>query len=117
MATDSPSMSTLMPVSMGSVSSRLAAGATWPTAEANTPPPMAPMAGGMAGRAGKSSTGMVMRPNSALPQVSTASAPSVTSSTSSAGRLRLISASSLPGMSTRPSSDTSASIAARAETS
>ncbi len=75
------------------------------------------MLGGMAGSVGKSSTGIVISPNSALPQVRTASWPSVVISTSSAGRLRLISASRRPGISTRPSSATSASIVARAETS
>ena len=75
------------------------------------------MLGGIVGMVGKSSTGMVIRPNSAVPQVSTASEPSVTISTSSAGRLRLISASSRPGISTLPVSATSASIVARAETS
>ncbi len=71
----------------------------------------------MAGRVGKSSTGIVSRPNSAPPQVSTASDPEVTIWTGSAGRLLVISASTRPGISTLPGSATSASIEARADTS
>lgn len=102
---------------MGSVSSRLAAAATWLTAVANAPPPTAPTFGGIGGITGKSSSGIVIRPNSVLPQVSTASEPLLTISTGRAGRLRVISARTLPGISTRPGSATSASTSARADTS
>ena len=106
-----------MPVSIGSVSSRLAEGATCATAAASRPPPTAPIFGGISGSAGNSSTGMVCSPNSALPQVRIASPPSVTISTGWSGRLLVISASTRPGISVRPGSATWASTVARADTS
>src|SRR6266702_337066 len=72
----SPSISIRTPVSEGSVSSRPAATAVWITAVANASLPTVPAAGGISGRAGYSSSGMVSRLNVALPQVSTARPPS-----------------------------------------
>ena len=64
-----PSMSTHTPVSMGSVSSRLADGTTWAAAAASTPPSTVPEAAGGSGRPGYSSTGRATSSNSALPQL------------------------------------------------
>src|ERR1700761_6501243 len=50
--TDSPEISTRIPVSMGSVSSRPAATATWPIASANTSAPNAPVSSGSVGNVG-----------------------------------------------------------------
>ena len=75
-----PSKSRQTPVSIGSVSSRLAAGTTWPAAAARTPPSTVPAAAGGSGSAGKSSMGSETSMNSALPQVRlTASAVEVNS--------------------------------------
>ncbi len=112
-----PSMSRQTPVSMGSVSSRLAAGATWPMAGPSTPPSMVPARGGGAGSAGYSSAASAYRVNSALPQVRLTASATAATSTASAGRLRVISVSSRPGTITVPGSATSASICAVADTS
>ena len=110
-------MSRQTPVSMGSVSSRLAAVTTWLMAAPRTPPSTVPASGGGAGSSGYSSAGSANRVNSALPQVRFTVSASVATSTASAGRLRVISASSRPGTITVPGSPTSASICAVAETS
>ena len=110
-------MSRQTPVSMGSVSSRLAAGPTWPMAAPRTPPSTVPASGGAAGRSGYSSAGRANRVNSALPQVRFTTSATVVISTARAGRLRVISASRRPGTITMPGSPISASICAVAETS
>jgi hypothetical protein len=102
----SPSISILTPVSAGRVSSRPAAIADWLTAVAKASLPTDPAAGGIAGSAGYSSSGMVSRLNVALPQVRTARPESAVICTGLAGRLRLISASSRPETSAEPSSVT-----------
>ena len=113
----SPSISTLTPVSAGSVSSRPAAMADWLTAEANASLPTEPAAWGISGSAGYSSSGMVSSVNVALPQVRTALPPSDAICTGRAGRLRLISASSRPETSALPSSSVTTGTVAWAETS
>ena len=50
--TFSPEISTRMPVSIGSVSSRPAATATWPMASANSSDEMTPVSSGSAGSVG-----------------------------------------------------------------
>ena len=59
-------ISRLTPVITGSVSSRLAAGATWPIAVASTPPSTEPASSGSSGSRGYSLTGKVTRVNQAL---------------------------------------------------
>ena len=99
------------------MSSRLAAGATWPTAAARSPPSTVPAVRDSTGRSGYSSTGRVTSVNEALPQVRLTPSGSSANSTGRLGRLRVISASSRPGTSTVPGSATSAPTSARAETS
>ena len=65
----SPSISTLTPVMTGSVSSRLAAGATCPIAVASAPPSSVPASLGSSGSRGYSFTGKVTRVKEAGPQV------------------------------------------------
>ena len=76
-----------------------------------------PVACGMSGRVGYSSTGIVWRLNRAEPQVSETLAPSMVISTGLFGRLRQMSASSRPETRARPSSWTDAGKVARAEVS
>src|ERR1019366_7228572 len=114
---DSPSMSRHTPVSIGSVSSLLADGTTCAAAPASTPPSTIPAARGGSGSAGYSSAGSATSVNSALPQVRLTMSATDENSAGAWGRLRVISASSLPGTSTVPGSATSASTAMRAETS
>ena len=114
---ESPSISTFTPVMTGSVSSRLAAGATWPIAVASAPPSTVPASRGSSGSRGYSLTGRVTRVNDAGPQVTMTSSFSWSSSTGSEGRLLVISASSRPGTSAVPSSATSASTPILADTS
>ncbi len=64
-----PSISIRTPVSTGSMSSRPAAVTAWATAWENTSLLTMPVASGMSGRAGYSSTGIVWRVNVAEPQV------------------------------------------------
>ncbi len=113
----SPSISIRTPVSEGSVSSRPAATAVWPTAVANASLPTVPAAGGISGSAGYSSSGMVSRLNVALPQDRTARPPSELIWTGRPGRLLLISASSRPETSALPAACASTGILASAETS
>ena len=115
--TVSPSISIRTPVSTGSVSSRPAAMATWAAAEAKTSPGTVPVAVGICGSAGYSSTGRVWRVNREEPQTTVARTPSVEISTGRLGRARQMSASSRPETRTVPSSSTSASTETRAETS
>ena len=112
----SPSISTFTPVMTGSVSSRLAAGVTWPIAVANTPPSTVPASRGSSGSRGYSPRGSVTRLKDAGPQVKVTSSLSSTS-TGCPGRLRVISASSRPGTRAVPGSVTSASMLIRADTS
>ena len=77
----------------------------------------APVAAGIAGRAGYSSTGIVCSVNVAEPQRSVTFAPSIDMSTGLFGRLRQMSASSRPETRALPSSCTAAGIDARAEVS
>ena len=114
---ESPSISTFTPVMTGSVSSRLAAGATWPIAVASAPPSTVPASRGSSGSRGYSLTGRVTRVNDAGPQVTMTSSFSWSSSTGCEGRLLVISASSRPGTSAVPSSATSASTWILADTS
>ncbi len=99
------------------MSSRPAATAAWLTAEAKTSPGTVPVAVGIAGRAGYSSTGRVGRVNRELPQTTLTRWPSVEISTGRLGRLREMSLSSRPDTSTVPASSMSASSPTRAETS
>ncbi len=115
--TVSPAISIRTPVRIGSVSSRLAATVTWATAELNTSDDTVPASAGISGRAGYSSTGIVIRVNRLAPQVSTIFAPSWASSTGLSGRLRQMSASSRPDTSAWPGSLTSAGTSTLAETS
>ena len=69
----SPSISRFTPVMTGSVSSRLAAGATWPIAVANRPPSTVPASRGSSGSRGYSLTGRVTRVKEAGPQVTVTS--------------------------------------------
>jgi hypothetical protein len=114
-----PSISTFTPVMTGSVSSRLAAGVTWPTAVASAPPSTVPASRGSSGSLGYSPMGSVTRLKDAGPQVSTTSSASSASptSTGSPGRLRVISASRRPGMRAVPGSATSAGTRILADTS
>ncbi len=113
----SPSTSTFTPVITGSVSSRLAAGTTWPIAVASAPPSTVPASRGSSGSLGYSLTGSVTRVNEAGPQVRVTSSAPWSTSTGSGGRLRVISASRRPGTSAVPGSDTSASTRILADTS
>ena len=112
-----PSISIRTPVSTGSMSSRPAAVTAWATALANRSLRTVPVAWGMSGRVGYSSTGIVWRLNRAEPQVSETFAPSMVISTGLFGRLRQMSASSRPETSALPSSCTEAGSVARAEVS
>ncbi len=112
-----PSISMRTPVNTGSMSSRPAAVTAWATAPANTSLPTVPLADGILGRVGYSSTGRVCRLKRAEPQVSETRVPSSTISTGLSGRLRQMSASSRPLTRARPSADTSADSVARAEVS
>lgn len=76
-----------------------------------------PVAVGIWGRAGYSSTGRVGRVNRELPQTTLTRWPSVEISTGLLGRLREMSFSSRPETSTVPASSMSASSSTRAETS
>ena len=69
----SSSISRFTPVMTGSVSSRLAAGATWPIAVASTPPSTVPASRGSSGSRGYSLTGRVTRVNDAAPHVTVTS--------------------------------------------
>ena len=69
----SSSISRFTPVMTGSVSSRLAAGATWPIAVASTPPSTVPASRGSSGSRGYSLTGRVTRVKDAGPQVTVTS--------------------------------------------
>jgi hypothetical protein len=69
----SSSISRFTPVMTGSVSSRLAAGATWPIAVASTPPSTVPASRGSSGSRGYSLTGRVTRVNDAGPHVTVTS--------------------------------------------
>ena len=113
----SPSISSRIPVSTGSVSSRPAATATWATAAANAAPARVPVCTGISGRLGYSSTGSVGSENVALPQTSCTLVPSVVSVTGRAGSARVISASRRPDTSTVPASSTTASTSTRPLTS
>ena len=113
----SPAISILMPVSAGRVSSRPAAIATWPMAEAIASLPTDPASGGISGSVGYSSSGSRTRVKVALPHLSVARVPSVTRSTGLAGSDRTISASRRPETSTAPSSSVITGTVAWAETS
>ena len=113
----SPWISILMPVSAGSVSSRPAAIATWPMAEASASLPTDPASGGISGSVGYSSSGSRTRVKVALPHLSVARVPSVTRSTGLAGSDRTISASRRPETRTAPSSSVITGTVAWAETS
>ena len=69
----SSSISTFTPVMTGSVSSRLAARATWPIPVASTPPSTVPASRGSSGSRGYSLTGRVTSVNDAGPQVTVTS--------------------------------------------
>ena len=112
-----PSKSRQTPVSMGSVSSLLAAGTTWAMAAASTPPSAAPAAAGGSGSAGNSSAGSATSVNSAPPQLRLTESASEVNSAGWGGRLRVISASRRPGTSAVPGSATSAATRTRADTS
>ena len=112
-----PSISRRTPVSTGSMSSRPAAVTACATAWLKSSLGTVPVAWGMAGSVGYSSTGMVWRLKRAEPQVSWTRAPSSVISTGLAGRLRQMSASSRPLTRARPGSWTSACRVARAEVS
>ncbi len=113
----SPVMSRQTAVSIGSVSSRLAAAATCPTAAASTAASTVPTGPGESGSAGYSCIGRQTRPNSAWPQRRFTTSPSAWNSAGRSGRLLVISASSRPGMSADPAAATSASTRTRADTS
>ncbi|SCE03803.1 hypothetical protein GA0115246_109733 [Streptomyces sp. SolWspMP-sol7th] len=115
--TVSPSISMRTPVRTGSVSSRPAAMATCCAAEAKTSPGTVPVAEGICGSAGYSSTGSVCSVKRDDPQVTVARTPSVEISTGRLGRARQMSARSRPETRTVPSSSVSASTETRAETS
>ncbi|CAM5641755.1 hypothetical protein SRIMM317S_06495 [Streptomyces rimosus subsp. rimosus] len=115
--TVSPSISMRTPVSTGRVSSRPAAMATWAAAAAKTSPGTVPVAVGICGRAGYSSTGSVWRVKREEPQTTVTRTPSVEISTGRLGRARQMSASRRPETRTVPSSSVSASTDTRAETS
>ena len=112
-----PSISIRTPVSTGSMSSRPAAVTAWATALANRSLRTVPVACGMSGRVGYSSTGIVWRLNRAEPQINETLEPSMVISTGLLGRLRQMSASSRPETSALPSSCTEAGSVARAEVS
>ena len=112
-----PDKSRQTPVSMGSVSSRLADGTTWAAAAASTPPSTVPAGAGGSGRPGYSSTGSETSSNSALPQATRSMSSGELNSTSRGGRLRVISASRRPGTSAVPGSSTSAGTVTLADTS
>ena len=76
-----------------------------------------PVVAGMSGSVGYSSTGSSIRVNVVLPHLTVVRVPSVLMSTGLAGRLRTISASSLPETSTMPGSSAATGIVASAETS
>ncbi|CAM5629389.1 hypothetical protein SPURM210S_01220 [Streptomyces purpurascens] len=99
------------------MSSRPAAMATWAAAEAKTSPGTVPVAFGICGRAGYSSTGRVWSVNREEPQTTVARTPSVEISTGRLGSARQMSASRRPETRTVPSSSTSVSTDTRAETS
>ena len=115
--TSPPSISTRMPVSVGSVSSRPAATATCATAWAKVVPATVPLVVGMTGSAGYSSTGSVGSVNAARPHCSSTRVPSVLTCTGWAGSARAMSASSRPDTRVRPGSSTTASTSTRALTS
>ena len=114
---DEPSISMRTPVSTGSMSSRPAAVTAWETAWAKRSLCTVPLAVGIEGSVGYSSTGRVWRVNRADPHVSVTRAPSMVISTGLAGRLRQMSARSRPLTRALPSSETSAASVARAEVS
>ena len=64
-----PASSTLTAVSIGSVSSRLAAGVTWPIAVARAPPSAVPASCGSSGSSGYSADGRLATAKDASPQV------------------------------------------------
>jgi hypothetical protein len=113
----SPSTSTRMPVRIGSVSSRLAAMLTWPTASVKTSPATVPDGSGIDGSVGYSSTGIVSSVKRPDPQVTATRLASVATSTGLPGSAREMSASRRPETRTVPASATSAGSSTRADTS
>ena len=83
----------------------------------NASAPTVPVVSGMSGSVGYSSAGSSIRVNVALPHLTVVLDPSVARSTGLAGRLRTISASSLPETSTVPGSSACTGMVAWAETS
>jgi hypothetical protein len=112
-----PSNSRRTPVSSGSISSRPAAELAWATAAANSSALIVPVAVGMSGSCGYSSTGMVCKLNRALPQTTCTLVPSSATSMGLAGSDLTISESRRPETSARPSSATSAGRVARVDVS
>jgi len=86
-------------------------------AAASAPPSATPASSGRSGSSGYSADGSVVTVNAASPQVMLSPSGSSAMSTGSPGRLRVISAKSLPGTKATPGSETSARTRIRAETS